>query len=434
MHESLAGARTVAPGAALPARPGLLWTDAWFLAGIAIAALNTVDPFGLELAVDTMARHLPLLVALSAVAMALLLRMALPDAPSRAGVRPLADSLAAAWPLVLFAAMAASGGIYARHALGADTTFLNYGLYATMTFGAAAMVLQCAAPMALLRGYFAILLAAALVMCVFLVAYAGTRQVYHEQIFLVIPMAALFFAGTAPSFLRWTAAAFFLVMAWFSHKYTSYLLAALTAAYLAVFIWVPRFSRNDPLAWLTAVYWGALGFLAAAGSVAVAYLMRGGSDHPTGNLEFRLHTYGLAWERFLESPLWGSWYSREGAEKFTLYDIGIARNTLPTHSDVLDILANGGALGFGLCAAGLLLIAVLAWRRLLRPALIEAPEARYAHTLALLSLAAILTCAFNPILLQPPMAALAWSNLGMLLGLSLRAERSPPSSGGPPRR
>jgi O-antigen ligase len=433
MQETFAGSRTVAARAARPSEAGLLWTDVWYLAGIAVAALLTVDPMGWELASNTLARHLALFVSLPAVAMALLLRIALPRAPSPARARPLARALAVAWPLALFALIALCGSTYARLALGAETTFLNYGLYVAMAFAAAAMVVQSGAPLALLRGYFAILLAAALAMSALLIVYAGERQVYHEQIFLVIPMAALFFAGKAPAPARWGAAAFFLLMAWCSHKYTSYVVAALTAAYLAIFIWLPRLTGGDALGRLSAMYWSALAFV-AAGAAALAYALRGGAGQPTGNLEFRLYTYRLAWDRFLDSPLWGSWFAREAAEKFRLYDIGIARNVLPTHSDVLDLLANGGVLGFGLCALGILAIAVHAWRRVLRPDLIEQPEAAYGHALALLCLAAILTSAFNPILLQPPMAALAWSNLGMLLGLSLRAEGPPQSGGARPRR
>jgi O-antigen ligase len=129
----------------------------------------------------------------------------------------------------------------------------------------------------------------------------------------------------------------------------------------------------------------------------------------------------MAWNRFLDSPLWGSGFAREATEKFGLYDIGIAGNVLPTHSDMLDLLANGGLLGLALFAGGFLLIGRLAWRRLLHPALAARPQARHAHALALLTLAALVTSCFNPILLHPPMAALAWANAGMLLGLALRA-------------
>jgi len=404
------------------ARAGLLWTDYLFLLAIAIAALVSTDPLELGLAGHAIVKHLALLVALPVTALALLLHPALPRAEPAVPVRPLGAPLALAWPLALFALMALGGSAYARFALDAGTTFMNYGLYVAMMFCAAAMVVQCAAPLALLRGYFAILLAAALVMGALLIVLSGVRQVYHEQIFLVIPMAALFFASRAPPPLRWGAAAFFLVLAWFSHKYTSYLVAALSAAYLALFVWLPRLSRGDPFVRAAAMYWGALAFL-AAGAVALAYSLS--TDLPSGNVNFRMHTYEAAWQRFLDSPLVGSWFAREAAERFTLFDVGVAGNILPTHSDVLDLLANGGLLAASLCAAGLLAIAVRAWQRLLRPAFIERPEACYAHTLALMTLAALVTCAFNPIMLQPPLAALAWSNLGMLLGLSVRKAGPP---------
>jgi hypothetical protein len=47
------------------------------------------------------------------------------------------------------------------------------------------------------------------------------------------------------------------------------------------------------------------------------------------------------------------------------------------------------------------------------------------HALALLTVAGLATCAFNPILLQPPMAYLLWSSLGLLIGLALRREAVP---------
>jgi hypothetical protein len=47
------------------------------------------------------------------------------------------------------------------------------------------------------------------------------------------------------------------------------------------------------------------------------------------------------------------------------------------------------------------------------------PWAGAAHTMLAIVLCGILTYGFNPILLQPPMAYLLWTSLGMLLGLSL---------------
>jgi O-antigen ligase len=336
--------------------------------------------------------------------------------------RPIAEPLAVAWPLALFAAMAGLGSAYARSSLGYDSTFLVYGLYAGMLFLSAAMMLVAQAPHALLRAYFWILVPAALYMSALLLANTGVRQVYHEEIFLVIPMAALAFASRRGAFVRWGGALFFLSMGYFSHKLTSYLLGAAAAAYLALFIWLPRLRMANPLAKAAAVYWGALAILSGVGAAALYAFSRDEGAIPTGNLDFRLHTYQAALGRFLDSPLWGSWFIREAAEKFTLFDVGVGANVLPTHSDLLDLLANGGLLGFALVAGGLCAIWVHAWRRLLRPAAIERPDAPYAHALALMTIGALLVAIFNPIMLQPQMAALVWSNLGMLLGLSLRAD------------
>ena len=418
-----AAALHAAPGPLPAADAGLLWTDYWYLAAIAIAVVLTLDPWRMEGVDRGSIRHLALVLALPAVLLAVVLRAALPDRVPAPG--PIGAPLGVAWPIARFALMALAGSAYARLALGIDSTFLIYGAYAMMLFLSAAMVVQCRSPLAFARGYFALLVPAALFMSALLVVFSGVRQIYHEEIFLVVPMAALVFASQRSFLLRWGGAALFLSMGWFSHKLTSYAVAALSAGYLAAFIWLPRLRPRDALGAVAAAYWGALG-LGGALAGAVLYALRyGGAGQPSGNLEFRLHTYYAAWDRFLESPLWGSWFAREAVDKFTLFEVGVSGNMLPTHSDILDLLANGGLLAFGLFIGGFCAIAAHAWRRLLRPAAIERPEAAYAHALALMSLSALVVCAFNPILLQPQMAALVWSNLGVLLGLSLRAR--PPS-------
>ena len=412
----------------LPARDGLLWTDWWFLLALAISLAVAVDPLGWRLAGHTVIKHLALLLGVPAAVLALALRAATPHAPQPPRGRrkprpgPVLAPLSVAWPLALFALLAAGGSAYARLQLGVVNTFLVYGLYALLMFLAAAMVLQCRSPLSLLRAWFGVLLAAGLVMSAMLIVYSRDRQVYHEQIFLVIPLAALVFAAKIPFPARWAGAAFFLSMAWFSHKWTSYIVGSLAAFYLAAFLWLPRIRARDALGRLVAGYWAGAVLIGGVVAALAYALGRSQSGDPTGNLEYRLHTYGEAWQRFLASPLWGNGFTNEATEKFTLYSIGVAGNVLPTHSDVLDVLSNGGLLAAVLAAAGLIAIARLAWRRLLHPGALARPEAPYAHALALMSLAALAVCAFNPILLQPPMAALAWSNLGLLLGLALRTE------------
>jgi O-antigen ligase len=326
----------------------------------------------------------------------------------------------ASWPLLVLAVVIVGGSLYARLIGGIQNTFLNVGLYMLAVPAAAMMMRQTEAPMEMLRGYFRILVVAAVLMSMYLIANRGVRQVYHEQIFLVIPMAALFFVRSTSAAVRWLGCAFFLSMAWFSHKYTSYLIGALTGGYLAFAILLPRLRTLPALIRVTVTYW-LCAVMVVGGAIFAYFALHDASSMPTGNPEYRLHTYGAAWNRFVASPFWGTLFAAEAVDKFTLYAIGIANNVLPTHSDIMDMLAHGGILAMALWSAGLAFIAYVAWKNVLSPRFLDSAWAPYAHTLGLMSLAGIITYAFNPVLLQPGMAYLLWTNLGLLLGLSLRA-------------
>ena len=407
--------------AGLPARrtrAALLWSEQGFVAAVLCAAAITVDPMGWNLGADRLLKHLPLALAL-VFALLTTVGRRLRAAP---GVPPGgARLLRGAWPLALLSALIVAGSLAERLLDGVRDTFLNVGLYMPMTFVAAAMVRDSEAPRALLRAVFGVLLAAGAVMGALLIANYGVRQVYHEQIFLVIPLAVLCLARPRRSALHWLGAAFFLAMTWFSQKFTSYGVGALTAAYLLAALWLPRLAARPPLQRTALAYWTLL--LAAGGAVLVLSLMlTHPAALPSGNLEYRLHTYAQAWHSFTDSPLWGSMFAAEAVRKFTLYAIGIAGNLLPTHSDILDLLANGGLLGIVLWALGLAMIARAALRGPLAPRRLAAPEAPYAHALAMISLAAVVTYAFNPILLQPALSFLVWTCLGLLYGIARRGD------------
>jgi O-antigen ligase len=156
--------------------------------------------------------------------------------------------------------------------------------------------------------------------------------------------------------------------------------------------------------------------------VAVVYAYR---DYvlPSGNPEYRLRTYAIAWDKFLQSPVWGQAFLKAASEEFTAYQVGVATQVLPSHSDLLDILANGGMIGSLLWFGGVAGVAVLAYRKILAPVKQGHRWSSFAHTLALCSLGAILVYAFNPVLTAvPPVAYFVWLNLGLLAGLALRAD------------
>jgi hypothetical protein len=410
---------------------GVPWTGYWYLLAAVIAALVVVGPPEWELAARTLLKHLALVVALPAVALTVM-GSKFNSPLVRTGHS--ARLVRVLWPLLALALLVLAGSLHARFSQDIQNTFLNVGLYMLMTFCAAAMVMYSEDPEALVRGYFRVLLAAAAVMSVQLIANFGVRQVYHEQIFLVIPLAVLFFARVNEGVARWAGCAFFLAMSMMSQKWTSYLIGALTVTYLAVVVVFPRLSPHSRLQRVMVIYWSCLVGVACA--AVMGYLaMRGAIDVPSGNVDYRMHTYLSGWNRFTESPWWGTLFAVEAVEKFTPFTIGIARNMLPTHSDVIDLLANGGVLAIALWLYALVRIARIAHANLLRPQLLGHPWAPYAHALAVMSLAGVVTYAFNPILLQPSMAYLLWTNLGMLAGLALRAAAADPRTrAGPDER
>jgi hypothetical protein len=395
---------------------GLLWTERWYLAATVVAAIVAVDPLGWGLASETLLKHGALALSLPALVLTLAgSSLSLRGRPAP----PLAPVAALLWPLLALARFALCGALHARWFGGIQNSFLNIGLYMLTAYTAAVMVMRSGAPAALARAHLRVLLVAAFVMAAYLIANYRVRQVYHEQIFLVIPMAVLFFSRAGPEAVRWAGCLFFLAMAWLSAKYTSYLIGAATVAWLALAVAIPRVAAGGGLRRTMLVYWTCM----LGGAVTLGFMvlgMRGAFDLPTGNIEYRSHTYLAAWNRFLDSPLYGTLYAVEAVEKFTLYTIGVSRNLLATHSDVLDLLANGGLLGVALWLCALWRIARAARANLLRPEFLDREWAPTAHTLAVISLAGVITYAFNPILLQPALAYLLWTSLGLLAGLALR--------------
>lgn len=410
------------------ARPGgLLWTEYLYLIAIAVAAFIAVDPLRMNLSARPDIKHLALVLTLPAVALSLSGRLL--SRPGRVPIVP--RVLRLAWPFALLALFILAGSSYARWIEGLQNTFLTVGLSMSILFCAAAMTLASRAPEALLRAYFRVLLVAGLAMSAYLIFYFRVRQVYHNEIFLVIPLAVYCALAVKNTVLRAMGAVFFLAMAVLSAKNTSYLIALLVLLYLGYACWIPRLKRADPLNQIAGYYSMFVVLLLMAAVVFFLWSYRE-AYLPTGNVEYRSHAYTLAWQRFLESPIWGTLFSQQAVQKFTLYDIGIARNLLPTHSDIMDLLAHGGVIGLGLWLLGLFLIGRAAYRTLLAPRAFGHPWAAYAHALAALTFAGIITYSVNPILGHPGLAYLLWTNLGLLLGLALRVAGPPDQSLGNP--
>ena len=408
----------------------MLLTDYLILFSVALALYFALKP---ELAIaDNWLRHTPL----AALFPPLLLTLAGGALFSPAGAGRAARLWTTLWPLLLLAGTIVAGGLYARFQHGEQNSFLTVGLYMlTVLPVSALLLLRSASVKAILTIYFTsltLLLVAVLVTG--MVAFQRAEELYHELEFLIIPLALVFVLRAATSGQRCVALVACVGAAYVIHKNTAYLVALLTLGYLCTTVWLPAAAeRSRPGKTMAPYMLIATLFLAlaAVAVLAVTYVVQNRADFlPTGNPEFRLHTYAIAWNRFLASPLWGSLFSESASNRFTLFRVGASTQVLPTHSDTLDILANGGVASLALLLYGACRLAVFAWRNLLAPRFATGAWWAYGHTLACMSLAALVTCSLNPILLQPGKAFFVWVNAGWLLALAiLNARNASPAPG-----
>jgi O-antigen ligase len=392
----------------------LVMTDYGFLLALGFAMLVAVDPFEAELERRIYTKHLPMLLALSSLILAMV------GARIFRWQQKRPSSLPTLAPLLLLAAFVITGGLYARTQLGIQNSFLVAGLYMLAAPMAAAILLRCEPPvrLRLLHAYFAMLVAAGMVVFVGLAANYGVRQVYHELEYLFPPLAVLCAFLVKRAWLRWTGVLFFLLFAALFKKNTGYITGLLVAGYLVMFYFWPRWAGHEALRRLTKAHWLLIGTIALA--ILAAYLIANRDRYlPSGNPAYRMVTYEQAWRRFQDSPLIGTGFTGAAAEKFTAFDIGVANNVLPSHSDVLDIFAHGGLLGVSLWLWAQLRVIRLALGTALRARWRSHLLAPYAHTLACMSLAGVLTYAFNPIMLQPAKALLLWVSFGFLVAIAL---------------
>ncbi len=281
------------------------------------------------------------------------------------------------------------------------------------------MLLWCSKPIALLHGYLVLLVCAGVVVFFDLIVNYGFTNVHHELEYLVPPLSIYFAFRSGSLLCRWLGFTIFLSSAFLFQKNTGYLVALLVIGYCVFFRLLPAWKGPPSLVKGAA----ALGLLicASAGLAGILFLLMHRETYlPSGNPEFRLMTYAQAWIRFVASPLWGTGFTEPAAEKFTGFDTGVSNNILPTHSDVLDLAAQGGLLALALWLWGLFRVGRLAAKTVIQPGGAAHVASPYAHMLACMSLAAVVVYAFNPILLQPEKSILIWTNLGFLVGLALR--------------
>jgi O-antigen ligase len=399
----------------------LMMSDYWFLAGLILALFYVADPFSWKLDRIGPTKHLPLLISLCGVLLANVGSKVFQT--TKPSLKRNWQILNAGLPLILLGIWIVIGGLYARKFNDIQNTFITVGLYMLFAFLAARVVMISPARVNIVR----IFLLAAATLSMFMVVrmatnYDGMNVNYHELEALIVPLAVYF--ALRPSGLKnndkrysqMFLTLFFLAAGFAFRKNTGFLVLLLTLSYIWIAEWRFRFRENVAFRFWT-MLWVLIVLISAV--VAAGYFAQKQELLPSGNPQYRLLTYEAAWQKFVSSPIWGTGFSAQATEKFTAYKINSAQGNLSTHSDIMDLSAQGGIIALCLWLWGYLRVARISLHNALTGLRPRDDLRAAAHCLACMSLASIVVYAFNPIMLQPPKALLMWGQFGMLLGIAL---------------
>src|ERR1041385_1958273 len=228
------------------------------------------------------------------------------------------------------------------------------------------------------------------------VHFVDQPHIYHEEIFVPVCASMIVYTWKRGT-LRPLVMLLLVVSGLLSMKNTG-ILAAATVAVLLIFC-VLRTGGSSATLMLRRVLLAPLSVVILAGAVYVVLYHR--DLLPSGSPAVRAFTYSERALRFADHPVAGTFFV--GSPLLSLFRSDAPSNLdIPSHSDLLDMLAFGGVIGFALFAIPLWRLTVAGVRRLRES--VREQDWLQAYSVAVVSVF-ITEMAFNPVWNQP---ALVW--------------------------
>jgi hypothetical protein len=398
--------------------PPLYSTDIGLIGALGLALLFVINPTSLPFERIALTKHLPMIFG----AMSLLMTLCTAGLePRQTNLKRGAGLASLAVPILLLAAWIIGGSLYARFVDKIHNTFLTVGIYMLAAPGMALYVVCTPVRWRIVGLYMRWLSwAAAFMIVVMLAEHVSTGGYYHELEYLVVPMGVYHALrpGSAPR--RTALAAIYLFGGLVFLKLTGFIALGVAVVYLWVVDWRFRFAQSERFRrWATR----GIVFISLMGIVATAVIVHHhGRIGPDGNLGYRLVTYSNALHHFLSSPLYGVSFDTSSTKLFTGFEVDVSHGHLPTHSDLLDLAANGGSIAIALLIWGYARILAYA-KKTIFSLRVNDDRSAAAHALACMALTGVVVYAFNPILLEPDRALLLWASTGILLGTAICHEQ-----------
>lgn len=398
----------------------LIFTDYLYLLSIFLVGFMSVDPFHLRLIQVPLIKNLSFIMVLPA----LVLSYASVLLHRKETHHLLNDNYKLAYIIFFFFVYVFFGSLWGRFVEGTVNGFLNLGLYSFTFFMTLWFLSQTGDPFKIIKLTFYIFLFWIVVSLVNQVYFWGDTFYFHSREFLVIGFSALFYFISKTNLQRALSILLLVVMGLLSQKNTGYLVLIMILAYIFILFFITRlYVIKSPFSKITLWFFSVLGFILFI-LVLAGFYIQNKSDLPTGNTDYRLHMYEIAFNKFLESPVYGSFFSGTATIEFDLFKVAADTQTLPTHSDFIDILAHGGIIGITLW----ILIYLIIFRKFVSFIRVINTSSStkldpYIHVLFLVCFSNLIVSSFNPVMNSTDLSWSFWSSLAMLISLLALRER-----------
>ena len=243
----------------------------------------------------------------------------------------------------------------------------------------------------------------------FLTQRSGINHIFHEEVFLIGVATIVAAIGLVDRpILRVIVMVTLILGQFFTFKITGFLTAFATIGILLLIPihWVSqRPNRAVVLRFLSMIY-----VLIGVG-VFLTFLPMIVDHLPSGSRSVRLYTYAIRWQEFLDAPIFGA-----GFYGSPLVSVQRQNLIIPSHSDLLDLLAFGGTVGTLALLLPVLSFVFSIFR--LRHMTSERLAALFGYSLVVMLL---IVMAFNPVWLQPKMGGFLWMGFAIMAGVRSRS-------------
>lgn len=374
----------------------------WFAFSFAFFITISETIFGFPLRNALILKHIALLIFLPAFAMHIVGRT-LVHAPRISSI----GWFKWLWPFLLLGVFATLGSLYARFALDIRETFLVLGIYLLITplffiWGREIdNTNKVVKPFLFLWG---ISSSIAIVGTIF---YFKKNAVLHNIEFLIQPFFLYLFFAQTKAAGKIIALMIIILVAILSHKLTGYINGIAAVSYIGLV----SVNKNATPEWKNATRILSIALLISIIGVSTLSFFSFREYLPSGNTGVRLHQYENVFAEFLASPMWGQAYTSPSGETYIEYTRSL---NIPTHSDILDLLKEGGVIALGLWLIGIFISVKL----FIRCAVKKPGTSAFFHAMAFLTISTVLAVAVNPLFLTPTFAFIIWGSLALALGVA----------------